>query len=423
MTKSFPVRPVRSALVLAVFVIACTPSQPPSPEPPAQETAQSQAVTDPPGSVLPMQRLAEPRVPPLPEDERTDEQRALVEKYAPEGDRGNVLATLARVPPLADRVFPFLNYVVSESTLAPRHRALLILRTAWLTQSPNLWATHASHTGDAGLTDEDVLNIARGTSAEWSELEATLLGFADELFRHSAVTDATWDRLSQELSVHNMMDAVVTVGQMMAMSGLFNSLGIQPDAGTTDRLPTSSVDYQLGVPEPEPLPSAPRVEPVDGDEMRVMRTFRRHPDLNAALFASPSFLLNPERSRLTPHDRELLILRMLWNTQSLYDWGKHVGSFGRAPDVGLDPFQIAQGADAAGWDANDLALIDAANEMYRDTVISDETWDDLSTRYDTHQMMSIAATAAMYRRNSIMVNAWAVQPLPTDEGLPVLPDR
>ncbi len=420
MTDSLGRRSALLALSLAVLTTGCTPAQEPSPESPPQELARSHAVTDPPGSVLPMHRVAEPRVPPLPVDEWTDEQRGVVEKYAPEGDPGSALATLARIPPLADRVFPFLRYVVSESTLSPRQRALLILRTAWLTQSSNLWATHASHTGDAVLTDEEVLNIARGKSAGWSELEAALLGFADELFRHSAVTDATWDRLSQELSVHNMIDGVVTVGHMLAMSGLFNSLGIQPDAETTARLPTSSVDYELDVPKREPLPSATRVEPVAGDDMRVMRTFRRHLEMNAALFASPGYLLNPERSRLTPHDRELLILRTLWNTQSLYDWGKHVGSFGQAPDVGLDPPQIAQGADATGWDANELALINAANEMYRDTMISDETWADLSTRYDTHQMISMAATAAMYRRNSIMVNAWAVQPLPTDAGFPIL---
>ncbi len=420
MTDSLGRRSALLALALAVLTMGCAPAQEPSPESPPQELVQSHAVTDPPGSVLPMQRVAEPRVLPVPEDEWTDEQRALVEKYAPDGDPGNALTTLIRVPPLADRISPVLNYVVSESTLSPRQRALLILRTAWLTQSPSLWATHAGRSGDAGLADEDLLNIARGKSAGWSELEATLLGFADELFRHSALTDATWDRLSQELSVHNMLDGVVTVGQMLAMSGLFNSLGIQPDAEATARLPTSSVDYQLDVPEREPLPSVTRVEPPEGDEMRVLRTFQRHPDLNAAVFASPGYLLNPERSRLTPHDRELLILRMLWNTQALYDWGKHVGSFGRAPELGLDPFQIAQGADATDWDANDLALINAANEMYRDTVISDETWDDLSTRYDTHQMMSIAATAAMYRRNSVMVNSWAVQPLPTDEGFPVL---
>ena len=58
---------------------------------------------------------------------------------------------------------------------------------------------------------------------------------------------------------------------------------------------------------------------------------------------------------------------------------------------------IAQGRDQRGWNANELALIDAANEMYRDSIISDETWDTLADRYDTHQMMSIVLTAARYR--------------------------
>ena len=62
---------------------------------------------------------------------------------------------------MADRVFPLLNYVSNESTLSPRHRALLILRTAWLTQSASLWASHASHAADAGLDQDDVRRVRR----------------------------------------------------------------------------------------------------------------------------------------------------------------------------------------------------------------------------------------------------------------------
>ena len=131
-------------------------------------------------------------------------------------------------------------------------------------------------------------------------------------------------------------------------------------------------------------------------------------------------MLDPEQSRLTPHDRELLILRTGWNAQAAYEWAKHVGSVGRARDHGLDPVWIAQGADATGWTASELALINAANEMYRDTTISDETWRDLSERYDTHQMISIAATVSRYRKVSMTLNALGVQPLPDDERLPVL---
>ena len=383
------------------------------------------ATTGLPGSVVPAVRLAEARVPPLPEAEWTDAQRALVEQYAPDGSPGNALRTLIRVPALADRVFPMLHYVTHESTLSPRHRAMLILRTAWLTQNTNLWATHASRASEAGLTDDEVRRVAEGPGGAgpgeaWSEFEGAVVGLADQLFRNSSVTDLTWETLAAEHDLHNMMDAVVTVGEIITRAILFSSLGIQPDDDTTARLPTNDVDYGVVVPKREPPLTTPRIEPEEGDGLRVTRTFRRHPRLAEARSATPSYVNSPERSRLTAHDRELLILRTGWNAQAVYEWAKHVGSVGRARDHGLDPVWIAQGRDQPGWNANELALIDAANEMYRDSMISDETWDTLAERYDTHQMMSIVMTAARYRMVSISLNAFGVQLLPDDERFPTL---
>ena len=373
-----------------------------------------------PGSVVPAVRLTEARVPPLPESDWTDEQRALVDKYAPDGNPGNALRTLIRVPPLADRIFSVVNYVANDSTLSPRHRALLILRTAWLTQNATLWATQASRAGEAGLTDEEVRRVAEGPNDGWSEFEGILVGLADELFRNSSVTDRTWDALSEQYDLYNMMDAVVTVNETTTHAILFNSLGIQPDDDTTARIPTNEVGYRLFASDREPPLTTPRIEPEDGDGLRVSRTFRRHREMSAARSASPGYVLNEERSRLTPHDRELLILRTGWNAQAVYEWAKHVGSVGRARERGLDPLWIAEGRDQPGWNANELALIDAANEMYRDTMISDATWATLAERYDTHQMMSIVTTAARYRMVSMTLNAFGVQPLPDDELFPVL---
>jgi glucose/arabinose dehydrogenase/alkylhydroperoxidase family enzyme len=375
------------------------------------------AITDPPGNVLTIQRVTKPRVSPLPESEWTAEQRAIVEQYAPDGKPGNAIRTLILVPALANRLLPLLTYLADESTLSPRHRTILILRTAWLTQSANHWATYASR-GD--LTDDEVLRVALGPGEGWSEFEAVLIGLADELFRNSSITDATWDRLSGQYDLSNLADAVVTVADVTAQSILFNALGIQPDDDTTARLPTTSVGYRVVVPNREPPLTTPRVDPVDGDGLRVTRTLRRHPALADHWYMNDGYVLNPENSRLAPHDRELLILRTGWNTQAVYEWAKHVGSVGRARDHGLDPLWIAQGADARGWNANELALIDAANEMFRDTTISDETWQTLSERYDTHQMMSIAWTTARYRRVSMTLNAFGVQPLPDDERFPEL---
>jgi alkylhydroperoxidase family enzyme len=356
----------------------------------------------------------------LPESEWTDEQRAVVERYAPDGNPGNALRTLARVPALADRVFPFMGYIANDSTLSPRHRSILLLRTAWLAQSANLWATHASRAGEAGLSDAEVRRIAEGPGDGWSTFETTLLTLADELFRNAAVTDQTWDTLAAQYDLLNMVDAVVTVSETTSHAVLFNSLGIQPDDETTAGIPTDDVAYRIDVLDREPSLRVPRIEPLEGDGLRVGRTFRRHPDMAAARGTNPGYVLNPERSRLEPHDRELLILRTGWNAQAVYEWAKHVGSVGRARERGLEPLWIAQGNDATGWNANERTLIDAADEMYRDTMISDATWASLSARYDTHQLISIANTAARYRMVSLTLNAFGVQPLPDDELFPVL---
>ena len=375
------------------------------------------ALVDPPGNILTIERSSVARVSPLSESEWTTEQREIIERYAPDGNPGNALRTLARVPALANRILPFLTYVAEDSTLSPRHRSLLILRTAWLTQSENHWATYASR---GSLTPDEVLRVAQGPDEGWSEFEATLIGMADEFFRNSSITDVTWGRLSEEYDLYNLADAVVTVAEITAQAILFNALGIQPDDDTTESLPTTSVGYRLVVPDRDPRLSVPRIDPVEGDGLRVSRTLQRHPALAEQWYVNDRFVLDPEKSRLTPHDRELLILRTGWNAQAVYEWAKHVGSVGRARDHGLDPLWIAQGADASGWNANELNLIAAANEMYRDTTISDTTWQALSEQYDTHQMMSIAWSTARYRRVSMTLNALGVQPLPDDERFPVL---
>ncbi len=383
--------------------------------------AESQALTIPeaPGSAPRLDRPTDPRVPPLAEAEWGADQRRLVERYAPDGNAGNALRTLMRVPALADRVFPFMGYLTSESTLSPRHRAILHLRTAWVTQSANIWATHASRAAESGLTADEVRRVAEGPGAGWSEFEAVLIGMADEFFRNSSITDRTWAALSEQYDVHNLADAVVTVSETTSQGILFNSLGIQPDDDASARMPTD-VPYRVLVPARDTPLTAPRIEPVEGGGLRVSRTFARHPDMNRAWNTNPGYVLNPQRSRLEPHDRELLILRTGWNAQAVYEWAKHVGSVGRARDRGLEPLWIAQGRDATGWADYERTLIDAANEMYRYSMISDETWASLSGRYDTHQMMSVAATAARYRMVSMSLNAFGVQPLPDDELFPTL---
>ena len=375
----------------------------------------AQALPDRPGSAQPV-RLTAPRIPPLPEAQWTDAHRALVATYGPEVRIGNAFRTLLNVPALVEAVMPFLIYITSDTTLSARHRELLILRTAWLAQNAYVWADHAPVARTAGVTAADRRRIAEGPAAPgWDPFEAILLRLADELFRNSSVSDVTWSALEARYDLYHMVDAVMTVNEFTLLSMLFNSMGVQPDAGATARFP-ADVPYQIEVPARERSLVAPRVDPIEGPGLRVGRTFARHPRVAETRRGNSNYVNRV--SPLTPHYRELLILRIGWNCQSVYEWAKHVGSVGRARDHGLMPERIAAGPDAPGWDAFEIAHLDAADEIYRDGIVSDATWTALAQRYDTREMMSVLMTVANYRLVSMSLNAFGVQPQPTDEVFP-----
>jgi len=363
-----------------------------------------------------------PRIPPLPESQRTDVHRQFLAKYPNARDVDHGVDTLLQLPPLADAVTPYTLYLSEESTLSPRHRQLLALRAAWLGRNQVIWSDHAFRAKAIGLTAADVHRIAEGPDAGgWTRLESTLLRMVDELVRNSSVSRATWTTLAAEFDTHHLMDAVETANHFTVLSMLYNTFGVQPDPSRPDRLPVD-VPLRIVVPAREPALTVARVEPLPGDSIAVTRTFAQHPKLNAGRARRANFINRV--SRLPPRHREMLILRIGWDCQSEYEWAQHVGSVGRARDYGLDPVRIAQGPDADGWDPFERTLLRAVDELHGEMRISDGTWAALAARYDTELMMSAVFTASSYRATSMGLNAFGVQIEPeSKERFPVLPAR
>ena len=384
-------------------------------------SANAQWVLDAPGSKQPA-ALKAPRIAPLPEEQWTEAQKQLVLKYSPNGRADNALKTLLNLPELVDGVMPYTNYLLNESSLSARHRSILILRAAWLLGNQSLWATQAKAARASGMSSGELRRVAQGPDAAgWEPFEATLLRLVDELYRNSSVTDSTWQSLSSRYDMNNVMDAVETANHFIMLSMLYNTFGVQPDADLKDRMP-ADVAYRISVPARQPALSAPRIEPNAGRGIAVGRTFAKYQKLNERWNPRQLFILRT--SKLTPHQRELLILRMGWNCRSEYEWAKHVGSVGRARDHELDPAKIAEGTNAASWDPLDRALLSASNELYRDGIVSDATWRAMSERLDTGLIMSAIFTTADYRAISASLNAYGVQlDDPRDERLPEIPTR
>jgi alkylhydroperoxidase family enzyme len=313
---------------------------------------------------------------------------------------------------------PYTNYLSAESSLSPRHRELLILRAAWLCGNHALWASHAERGRAVGLSTADLRRVAEGAEVKGGDpFEAALLDLADQLFRNSSVTDATWRTLSATYDEFHLMDAVETVNHFVMLSLIYNSLGVQADAGAKDLLPTN-VPYRLIVSEREPPLSAARFEPLEGRGIAVGRTFGRYPKLSERW--SPRQTFTNRGSKLQPHHRELLILRSGWNCRSEYEWAQHVGTVGRARDHGLDPPRIAEGQQAAVWNDLERLLLQAADELYRDAVVSDRTWNALTPMLDTELLVSAIYTASDYRAISMSLNTYGVQLETGNERFPTI---
>lgn len=143
-----------------------------------------------------------------------------------------IARTFAKYPKMAEPRQTGPNYVNSVSTLNPRLREILILRTGWNAQAEYEWAQHVGSVGKAREKGLDPLKIAEGPFASgWSPLDRALLTAADELWTGSVVTDNTWTGMSQTLDLTGRMNAIITAANYRMVSMALNALGVQMDPG------------------------------------------------------------------------------------------------------------------------------------------------------------------------------------------------
>ena len=194
----------------------------------------------------PLALEAAPRLVPLAASAADDAQRAIITRFAALGMR-NAVATYARYPELSMAMLPYTEFLLTKSTLPPRHRELLWLRTAWLARSDYLWAQRAPAARRSGLGDAELARIALGPDAPgWEPFEAALLRAADELHVDAFVSDATWAVLAARYDANQLTDLVYGVGEIEMHATFASTLRIEIEPELKDRLP-SGVAYAPAV--------------------------------------------------------------------------------------------------------------------------------------------------------------------------------
>jgi alkylhydroperoxidase family enzyme len=358
------------------------------------------------------QSPAESEIAPLPESRWSESVQAAAADFLSTGMR-NLAATYANRAEVAEASLPHLAYLWTASVLPPRDRALLSLRTAWLTNSEYLWAHRAGLALREGLADADLVRIAQGPNADgWSEFDRLLLVAADEMHIDSFVSDPTWAGLSERYSTAQMIDTIDTAGALTMHAGAANSIGVAIEAGVTERFPAGLshepaatrtnirlVDKAARIPPRAPEGGGPVTANVFG-------TFNHNPP-GDRVRGQINMLVN-NRMSLEPAHRELLLIRIGILTRSEYEYAAHLRVGLRVGLTDADAADILAGPEAAE-DPVKSALIRATDELFEDDIITPGTWNALAATMTDGQMLDVLFAVGGYRSNSILISSAGVQ--------------
>ncbi len=152
-----------------------------------------------------------------------------------------------------------------------------------------------------------------------------------------------------------------------------------------------------------------------GADLNIFTTLVRHPKLFRRWSPFGGTLLLA--GTLPARDRELLILRTAWNNGCEYEWGQHL-RIAREAGLGDEIDRVVDGPAAPGLAPFDAALLQAADELHRDSVISDDTWARLRERYDDRQLIEVPMLIGHYTLLAFTLNSLGVQ---REQGVPGLP--
>lgn len=171
--------------------------------------------------------------------------------------------------------------------------------------------------------------------------------------------------------------------------------------------------------------ASPRIAPLPltGHEpapLNIFRTLNHNPLLAKGFLALGGHLLSG--GVLPARVRELVILRVGFRAASEYEFGQHTRL---ARDAGLTDEEIRRLTDAglSGWNDDDRALLELADELCDDDLVSAPTWQRLSARWSDSELLELLVLAGYYRLVSGMLNSVGVALEPDAPGWPEGVDR
>jgi len=126
----------------------------------------------------------------------------------------------------------------------------------------------------------------------------------------------------------------------------------------------------------------------------------------AYLGYSQTLLIN---ENISVRDRELIILRVAYLTNSEYEWAQHVRvcRYEEIPDEVIHRVKV--GSQHPEWGEKEKFLLAAVDELVDSAFITEANWSGLSGYFNTEQLMGIMFTVGNYLQMAMMFNSMGAQ--------------
>ena len=155
---------------------------------------------------------------------------------------------------------------------------------------------------------------------------------------------------------------------------------------------------------------------LDGRPLNIFGVLAHHPKLLKRFNLLGGFLLN--KGLIPERERELVILRIGWNAQAVYEFGQHTVIGKRCGLTDEEIVALTKSPYDHPWSAEDRALIALADDLAADDCVGNGTWLALATRWSEAELVELLVLAGFYRLASGFLNSAGVQ---LDDGIPGFP--
>jgi 4-carboxymuconolactone decarboxylase len=174
---------------------------------------------------------AQDRMPPIPADKMTSEQRRAVDEFraARSAEPSGPFIPLLRSPEAMIRTRAMGDYLRYKSALPSRLSEFVILLTSRQWTQQYEWNAHYTIALNAGVKREVAAAIAEGRRpAGMTEEEEILYDFCTELQKNQSVSDATYARALAKFGETGVIDTVGIVGYYTLLAMVLNTARTPP---------------------------------------------------------------------------------------------------------------------------------------------------------------------------------------------------